>query len=266
MDIIARADWGARPPRRIYRIATPTPKLYLHHSAGAGSDETAMRAIQDFHMDVRDWSDFAYSFAVDDDAPDVDVFEGRGAGIAGGHTAGQNTASHAICVIGNFTNKAPHVDTLEAVAELVVHGYRLGWWPDRITGGHRDAPGAATTCPGDALWAKIPDINERVRQLLGEDDMSINRQAKADDGLDVHADAVAKAVAVGAFTRYTQAGGVAFNDELATVFNRLGLLDWQAEVDARIRTAIRLAMADLSDAAPSSRAQVLAWVAEALRD
>lgn len=181
-----RSVWGARPPRHRFTITTPTPKLYLHHSASSGSDETSMRAIQNYHMDVREWSDIAYSFLIDNDAPDVDIFEGRGAGIAGGHTKGQNTVSHAICIIGNFSASAPKGLTLEALAWLVAHGHREGWWPDRITGGHRDAPGAETTCPGDALHRLIPTINERVQQILRGDSSMAHPPASLNEWREQH--------------------------------------------------------------------------------
>lgn len=173
--IQSRSVWGAIPPVRRYQIATPTPELWLHHTAGSGSDETAMRAIQDFHMAPppigRGWSDIAYSFLVDNDPPDVDIFEGRGAGIAGGHTKGRNTVSHAICVIGNFTNTPPKDETLEAVIDLAVHGYRQGWWRAGFSGGHRDAPGANTSCPGDALHRLIPTLNAEIYRRIEGDGM-----------------------------------------------------------------------------------------------
>ena len=174
MNIVSRAAWGAVPPIRTHQIALPTPELWLHHSAGAGADEPTIRRIQNFHMAPppfgRGWSDIAYSFLVDDDPPDVDIFEGRGVGIAGGHTKGRNTVSHAICVIGNFTDRPPHDDTIEAVIALAVHGHRQGWWRAGFSGGHRDAPNAATACPGDALHALIPMMNAEIRRRL-EDDM-----------------------------------------------------------------------------------------------
>lgn len=175
--IIARSEWGARAPKARHTIDLPTPKLYLHHSAGSGADGAAVRAIQKFHMDPppagRGWNDIAYSFLIDDDPQTPgDVFEGRGAGIAGGHTAGQNTISHGICVVGNFQTRRPRDETLNTLVGLVAHGHRQGWWPDRITGGHRDAPGAATSCPGDTLHRLIPQINSEVQRTSKGDDMT----------------------------------------------------------------------------------------------
>jgi LysM repeat protein len=176
LTIVTRKQWGAVAPSHRSTIATPTPSRHLHHSPGSGADESKILNIPRFHMapppEGRGWADIAYSVLVDDDVPDVDVFEGRGAGVAGGHTKGQNTVSHAICVVGDFTARAPHDATLAKIAELVAHGHRLGWWPLEFTGGHRDAPGAATTCPGDALHRLIPELDAEARRLFrggGED-------------------------------------------------------------------------------------------------
>jgi hypothetical protein len=119
-----------------------------------------MRQIQRFHMETRGWSDIAYSFVVDPDT--LEVFEGRGAGIAGGHTRGHNTISHAICVMGNYETDRPTDALLNRIAELVAHGHHQGWWPAQLTGGHRDASGASTACPGRHLQTAIPTINARA--------------------------------------------------------------------------------------------------------
>lgn len=164
---VSRAEWGARPPLRRSKIALPTPRLWLHHSAGQGEDERSVRAIQDFHMGPhRKWSDIGYSFLIDDDPPDVDIFEGRGAGAEGGHTKHDNDGSHGICVMGNFMRIPPKSGTVEVLVRFIAYGHLRGWWPAHITGGHRDAPGANTACPGDALYALIPEINERVAARL----------------------------------------------------------------------------------------------------
>jgi hypothetical protein len=40
---------------------------------------------------------------------------------------------------------------------------RPGTYP---TGGHRDAPGASTACPGNRLYARLGDVHARIDQLL----------------------------------------------------------------------------------------------------
>jgi hypothetical protein len=114
-----------------------------------------MREIQRFHMDTRGWSDIAYSFLVDDDGT---VFEGRGAGVAGGHTQGHNTISHAICAMGNYEAQIPGELLLSAIRRLGAAGRDRGWWPGRFTGGHRDASGASTACPGSNLYAQLSTL------------------------------------------------------------------------------------------------------------
>lgn len=158
MKIITRAQWGARPPRSVHRIALPTPRLWVHHSADDRQGTAAVRAHQAFHMDHRGWSDIAYSFLIDDHG---NIYEGRGPGVAGGHTAGDNTKSHAICLLGNFEHRHPTPAALDALVELARHGRDQGWWVPTL-GGHRDAPGASTACPGRHLYAVLPLIRERV--------------------------------------------------------------------------------------------------------
>ena len=176
MNIISRAEWGARSPSRPPTpIATPTPRLWLHHTAGAldaggnGVWWDDVRGIQNFHIDVRKWIDIGYSFVVGGGK----VYEGRGAGIAGGHTEGDNSRSHAICLVGDYSWMDPTDRDLAAIVDLTVHGHKNGWWPNQITGGHRDAPGAQTACPGDRLYARIPDLNRLITARLAapEDDM-----------------------------------------------------------------------------------------------
>lgn len=154
VDIVTRTGWDARPPTSVKRITVPTPELWLHHTATDQHGPGGVRAIQNFHMDTRGWSDIAYSFLVDDDGT---IYEGRGPAVAGAHTHGHNTVSHAICVMGNYQNVHPTETSIRSVARLVRHGHQHGWWPERLTGGHRDV--GSTSCPGRYLYARIDDIN-----------------------------------------------------------------------------------------------------------
>lgn len=163
MEIVSREDWGAAPPRSTREIDTPTAELWLHHTAGAldaggnGVWWDDVRGIQRFHMAPepagRGWSDIAYSFVVGGGQ----IFEGRGAGIAGGHTKDRNTISHAICLVGNYDLMRPTDADLAAIAWLMRHGRGKGWWGD-LTGDHSRAPGANTSCCGKHLRDRIPDL------------------------------------------------------------------------------------------------------------
>ncbi|MCP5035017.1 MAG: peptidoglycan-binding domain-containing protein [Actinomycetia bacterium] len=169
LQIVARADWGARPPREVATISTPSIELWLHHSAGPEVGAAGVRSIQDFHMDNKGWSDIAYSFLID--PADGTVYEGRGAGIRGGHTFGHNSSSHGICVLGNFEVSALPAGLVVTVAQLVRHGHGRGWWPSQLSGGHRDV--RATACPGHNLYAQISEINRLAILVDTEDPMSV---------------------------------------------------------------------------------------------
>lgn len=169
--ITTREGWGARPPKSTVALTMPTKALYLHHAAGgvlpgdnrlSNEDLRRIRSIQNYHMDVRGWADIAYHYLVD---PDGNILEGRGAGVKGGATLGQNSVSHAICVMGNYEIQHPEPPLLEALTRLVVYGHASGWWPLGFTGGHRDAPGASTSCPGRYLYAQLPALNKKIREV-----------------------------------------------------------------------------------------------------
>ena len=167
--MVTRSGWFAALPKfPPNSILLPSPELWLHHSASSGSDEITVKAIQAFHQASppagRGWNDIAYSFLVDNDAPDIDIFEGRGPGISGAHTGGHNTISHAICLIGNYDTSTPTAAALERIAHLVAYGYDQGWWPLGFTGGHRDV--GSTSCPGGKLYALIDSINARARAIF----------------------------------------------------------------------------------------------------
>jgi N-acetylmuramoyl-L-alanine amidase len=151
----------------------------LHHTASPSGFAARIRAIQEFHMDVRGWSDIAYSFLINHEG---DIYQGRGPGVAGGHTAGQNTVSHAICLLGNFDQVQPTQAALDATVELARHGFERGWWSQTFTGGHRDAPGANTSCPGATLYALLPDINQQVEEDMPLSDDDVQRVATAAGG------------------------------------------------------------------------------------
>lgn len=162
--IVTRAGWRADPLAcPAPRIAIPTPRLWLHHTAAEQHGPEGVRQTQRFHIDSRGWSDIAYSFLVDDDGV---AYEGRGAGRAGAHTDGDNSKSHAIVAMGNYDVRPPPPELEAGIVDLAVAGHRAGWWPGQITGGHTDAPGAETACPGRFLEARILELNRRIAAAL----------------------------------------------------------------------------------------------------
>lgn len=167
MRIIARSEWGAKHARGFRAAPLPARALWEHHSATTApppdatfeQDVAAVRTLERIGQD-RFGGGISYTFAV---CPSGRVFEGHGIDRQGAHTGGQNRTSRAICLVGNYDTAKPTEAMVQAVAELVAHGHRSGWWPDQLTGGHRDAPGASTACPGRHAHALIAEINRRAR-------------------------------------------------------------------------------------------------------
>lgn len=167
MRIIPRSEWGARHPAGFAAAPLPATRLYLHHSVTIApdlvqpfdDDYAAIRALEDIgHRKFG--GGISYTFAV---TPAGLIFEGHGIGRRGAHTKGFNTTGRAICLVGNYETDRPSPAMVDAVVWLVRHGHAQGWWDEpRLDGGHRDAPGASTACPGRHAYALIGDINLRA--------------------------------------------------------------------------------------------------------
>lgn len=148
MDIVSRQEWGAAPARAVaYTTWAKRTGWMLHYSA-ASPDQTP-RAIQDYHMRSRGWSDIGYNFLVH--SRTGTIYEGRGWRVIGAHCAGYNTANIGVCVIGG--DRADVQDVSDAArASLRWHyaeaqrraGHQL------VSLGHRDR--GTTACPGDELY------------------------------------------------------------------------------------------------------------------
>lgn len=188
LQIYGRARWGARYADGYGPAPLPARDVWLHHTdmvaPGLGSsyeqDVTAMRDVERVGHQ-RFGGGISYSFVI---MPSGRVFEGHGAARRGAHTKGQNSTSRAICLHGRYSTTEPTAAQLVAVVELLRHGRAAGWWPRaQLTGGHRDAPGAATACPGEAAWRHIRDINQAADVSAArppvshlEDDMSADTE------------------------------------------------------------------------------------------
>jgi len=138
-----RGEWGARAPKYRHSLRDTTNGVFMHHTVTAMAPAAPIvRGVQNYHMDGRGWADIAYSFLID--VVSGDIYEGRGLGIAGGHTAGFNSTSHAICWIANTDQVNPTAAAKRAwLATLRTIEARFADGPER---GHRDV--AATGCPG----------------------------------------------------------------------------------------------------------------------
>jgi hypothetical protein len=67
---------------------------------------------------------------------------------------------------------------MRSIVELARHGHSEGWWREGFTGGHRDASGASTSCPGRNLHSQISTLNQSIN--LQEENMPLTEQEKQD--------------------------------------------------------------------------------------
>ncbi|HEY3528529.1 MAG TPA: FG-GAP-like repeat-containing protein [Nocardioides sp.] len=147
---------------------------FVHHTVNANGYSRSevpgiIRSIYAYHVESRGWSDIGYNYLVDRFGR---IWEGRYGGVdrpvVGAHTLGYNDDSFAASAIGNYQIAHPSSAMIQAYASLYawklsLHGVNADstrqWvtkrWFQAING-HRDA--AATLCPGQYLYAKLPEI------------------------------------------------------------------------------------------------------------
>lgn len=171
MEIVTRAQWGARYPAGFGAAPDPADEVWLHHSATStgrpGSslelDVLSVRLLENIGQ-ARFGGGISYTYAI---TPSGRVFEGTGPGRVGAHTKGRNTHARGIVLVGNYDTAEPTPAMLDAAAQLLAHGARVGWWRHpAFTGGHRDAPGAATACPGRLAYAHLGTMNAAAALTL----------------------------------------------------------------------------------------------------
>jgi N-acetylmuramoyl-L-alanine amidase len=189
--IITRAEWGgdAVVPR-----AAPSygqvQLAFVHHTVNAneyGPEDSAaiVLGIAKYHRDHNGWNDLGYNFLVDQYGQ---IFEGRAGGvdlpIVGAQAQGFNSVSTGIACIGTYTSVAQTEAGMEALARII--GWKLSYHGIPVAGavtvtsaggetnkfaagtpvtfqrisGHRD--GNATSCPGNVLYAQLPDLRNRA--------------------------------------------------------------------------------------------------------
>lgn len=192
--IATRKSWGARPPRNRSRHNRKSIReTFIHYPGVSGSlvardadlktdeyesdpclflpttlvmraglintvseEREFMRQIQNFHMDTRGWSDFAYSGAVFQSGR---IYRGRGVDFIPAGQAGHNTNTFALlCVVG--TDQPPSRAMIASVKDMI----KMLEKPN-LTGNeqnvkpHSAAPGANTACPGNHLRARMREFD-----------------------------------------------------------------------------------------------------------
>ncbi|KAM4627099.1 peptidoglycan recognition protein 5 isoform 1-T1 [Polymixia lowei] len=115
VKMVSRLQWGAESPRCRESVKGSAQRVIIHHTALEYCQELThclqqLIHIQKMHMKERDFDDIGYNFLVGGDGT---VFEGRGWGVIGAHTKGNNHDSLGIAFMGNFN--IPHNPCHQAV-------------------------------------------------------------------------------------------------------------------------------------------------------
>jgi hypothetical protein len=189
--MVSREGWGAsKCPPRSGPDYGEVKMAFVHHTVNLNdySREEApavVLGICQYHRNSNGWNDVGYNFLVDKYGT---IYEGRAGGvdqpIIGAQAQGFNSVSTGIANIGTFSSVPQSNEALDAMARLIrwklpLHGAptagtvqvtsaggdtnRFGAGAvvtmNRISG-HRD--GNNTSCPGDALYAQLPELRRRV--------------------------------------------------------------------------------------------------------
>jgi hypothetical protein len=162
IDLVSRAEWGARAPRGSYTSLSSTRGVKVHYTGGrvdpAIVDDHAkcaalVRSVQNSHMDGNGWMDIGYTMAV---CPHRKVFMGRGPKrLPAANGSGLNTGHYAVLgLVGNSGLVTPPDDMLHGIRDAIEYLREEGDAGNEIKG-HRD--GYATECPGARLYAWVRD-------------------------------------------------------------------------------------------------------------
>lgn len=191
--VFTRADWGARAPRQAIDVRSTGPThIVVHHTATANVSDTSKsqaaalsRSIQRFHMDSNGWSDIGQQFTI---GRGGHIMEGRENSLQavseGGHVIGAHTANHNSHTIGienegTYSSIAPPGDLLEALADTcawLCTAYGLD--PQEAIVGHRDYN--STNCPGDELYALLPQLRSDTAAKMESAADELGRVAELD--------------------------------------------------------------------------------------
>ncbi|WP_117208192.1 N-acetylmuramoyl-L-alanine amidase [Allorhizocola rhizosphaerae] len=177
--IASCATWGARNPSSpLQQLSNDPNKIIIHHTATPNSTDYSLahayalsRSIQNWHMDNNGWSDTGQNFTV---SRGGHITEGRhtslshlssGNGfVTSAHCPGQNTTGVGIENEGTYTSVLPTTALWDKLVDLCAYiCQQWGISPSAIYG-HRDF--VATACPGNAFYAKLPDLKAAVAAKL----------------------------------------------------------------------------------------------------
>ncbi|GGT59425.1 peptidoglycan recognition protein family protein [Streptomyces purpureus] len=181
-EILGCAGWGARPSRSPVRVLTTAPhKIIVHHTSTPNTTDLSPAAaidlahiMQNDQMDVRGWIDTGQHFTISRGAyilegrhESVSALQGGTRQVESAHAYGQNQVAVGIENEGTYMKVGQPAAQYAALLELCTHICRQYGLRAYQIYGHRDFN--ATDCPGDRLYAMLPQLRREVAARLGGD-------------------------------------------------------------------------------------------------
>jgi hypothetical protein len=167
VPIYCREAWGALPPAGEapqHRVE----RLTVHHAAVPLENLTdgpvQLRSFQRFHMQDRGWPDIAYHVGVDRAGH---VYALRSPDRVGDTATDYDPTTHFLLLCqGDFDRHDVSADQFEAAARVLAWAAATFEVPVDTISGHRDH--ARTSCPGDRLHTRLPELTDRARALIAD--------------------------------------------------------------------------------------------------
>jgi len=159
--IISQNEWNpgatAADTGKMVRHSGGITSIVIHHTQTpnepAAMERARLRNIREYHKGDRGWGEVAYHYFV---GATGTIYEGRSWQFQGASgTKYDLNGRLLICLLGDFSEKLPSAETLEALVTLVaekLHEHKLT--PDKVLT-HQMA--AATDCPGAAMQKWFED-------------------------------------------------------------------------------------------------------------
>ncbi|WP_269664861.1 peptidoglycan recognition protein family protein [Streptacidiphilus rugosus] len=180
--VASTAAWGARPASAPLNVIAGVPdKVIVHHTATANVTDYSQAAayslaqsMQTYQMDTEHWIDTGQHFTISRGAY---IMEGRHNSLAtlasgtqhveSAHCTSQNTVAIGIENEGTYSTVDPRGQQYAALVDLISYiCSQYGLRAYQIYG-HRDFNN--TECPGDRLYAMIPQLRRDVAARIGGD-------------------------------------------------------------------------------------------------
>jgi hypothetical protein len=194
--VVSRTAWGSPDGQgsRATPAYHPVRHMVVHHTADANSLRAGqvwadrVRAIWSFHTITRGWGDIGYNYLID---PNGVVYEGRAGGddAVGFHDTA-NYGSLGVALIGTYSSVEPPPAAFDSLVSLLAwkaaqkdidpfgrsfyqgcahSSFCSSFNPGAIVeniAGHRHVTPERTSCPGDRLASRLPELRQRVYERL----------------------------------------------------------------------------------------------------